>query len=295
MATELLNYQWELGGVVFGADCPVDHESDVTPAAAGRRTDDQPNPLGDGISMGQEYMDPGTWQFKLFTNCDSEAAALEALSELAVAWRGDTYRMLPNTVTTLRYRIANRIRCVFGRPRKFDAPLGAEYLSGQIKVTTDFQTVSDLFFDDNEESLEVTFREPETGGFTSDFVAPISTESSGVTDGPFPFVVGGELATPTVVDFIGPLDRPGLEIDGEPYIQFLKDVPANITITVDPRPWINSVIRSGGGGAAGMISPRSRMPNMQLAPGSHSATLLGSTPTGTGHARIRWRGAHPTV
>jgi hypothetical protein len=299
MTATLLNYQWELGGVVFGADCPVDHESDVSPAYSGRRTDDQANPLADGINMGQEFMDPGVWQFKLFTNCSSEAEALDALAELAVAWRADDIRRLTgaaaNTVTTLRYRLADRVRCVFGRPRKFDAPLGVEYLGGNIKITADFQTVDDRYFDDFESYLDVNFREPITGGFTSDFTAPVSTDDTGVTNGPFVFMVGGRLATPTAVDFIGPLDAPGLEIDGEPYIQFNQDIPANTTYTVDARPWVNSVLRSGGGGAAGALSPRSRMPNMQLAPGAHSATLLGSTPTGTGHARIRWRGAYPTV
>lgn len=292
---ELLDYQWELGGVVFGIDCPVDHETDVAPPPLGWRTDDQPNPGGDGINMGADYIDPASWSFKLFTNCQNETDALAALMDLRKAWRGDAYRKEPGKATTLRYRLAGRTRVVFGRPRRFEHPWGAEYLYGKIPITADFQTVSDLFYDDFENWIDVTFREPTTGGFVTPVTAPLQTAETGLSNGPFVFAVGGEQATSTMVDFVGPLDAPGLEIDGEPYIQLKKDVPAGVTVTVDARPWVNSVLRSDGGGAAGMLSPRSRMPKMLLEPGSHSATLLGSTPTGTGKAKIRWRPAYPSV
>lgn len=295
MSVELQDYQWELGGVVFGFDCPVEHESDVAPPAYAVQSDDQAIPGFDGRSMGQDTFEPGAWQFKLFTNCDDERTARTELARLAKAWRGDTYRKEPNSVTGLRYRLGGETRVVFGRPRRFEAPLGLEYLGGRIPITADFQTVSELFFDDFESYIDVSFREPTTGGFVTPVTAPLQTAETRLSNGPFGFFVGGELATPTAVSFTGPLDDAGLEIDGEPYIMFQQDIPAGVTITVDARPWVNSVVRSDGGGAAGYLSPRSRMPKMLLEPGLHSATLLGSTPTGAGSARVRWRGAHPSV
>lgn len=294
MAAELRNYQWELGGVVFGYDQPVDHETNVAPPDASMRTQDQPNPNGDGMTMGVDYTEPGVWQFQLFTNGETEADALASLEQLRMAWRGDAYRKLPGKATELRYRLNGRTRVVFGRPRRFSAPLAVEYLGGRIDITADFQTVSDLFFDDLEESIWVDHREPETGGFVTPVTAPLSTIWSEVSQ-PHVFTVGGIMPTPAVIEFHGPLDDSGLLIDGKPFIAFQQDIPADTVVTVDARPWVTAVSRADEGGVAGLLSPRSRMPRMLLEPGAHSATLLGSSPTGTGRARVRWRGAHPSV
>ena len=291
---ELQNYQWELGGVVFGEGCPVDHESDVAPPAYGVRNQDQPQPNGDGSVMGVDYLEPGLWQFKLFTNGEDEASVHAALEELGLAWRADAYRKEPGKATGLRYRMNNRTRVVYGRPRRFEYPFGAEYVSGRVPITADFQTVSELFFDDYENSLDVDFKEPEAGGFVTPFTAPLTSDTSPDNE-PYTLTVGGLLATPVMVDFIGPLDNTGILIDGEPFIAFQNDVPGDITATVDARPWVTSVTRSDGGGVAGLLSPRSRMPKMLLEPGEHTVTLLGSTPDGTGKARIRWHSAYPSV
>lgn len=293
---DLQDYQWELGGVVFGIDCPVDHESDVAPPGLGWRTDDSPNPNSDGLNMGADFVDPAVWQFKLFTNGDSEAAGLQALMDLRDVWRGDAYRTQPGAVTTLRYRLRGNTRVVFGRPRHFDHPWGQEYLYGRIPITADFQTVSDLFYDDVEQSVWVDFEEPLSGGFVTPFTAPLTVSSIGTGSTPYStFTVGGRHATPSVVEFHGPLLSPGMLIDGKAYIAFQNDVPADTVVTVDARPWITEVTRDDGGGVAGLLSPRSRMPRMVLEPGVHSATLLGSSPDGTGRARIRWRPAYPSV
>lgn len=294
MPIELRNYQWELGGVVFGYDQPVEHLPTVTPSDYSIRSQDQPNPTSDGMSLGVDLIEPGVWQFQLFTNMDDEAGALAALEELKNAWRGDAYRKLPGKATALRYRFNDRTRIVYGRPRRFTAPLGPEYLSGRIDITADFQTVSELFFDDEEDDFEIGHVEPVTGGFVTPVTAPLSTEESAPSL-PGAFVVGGAMPTPVEVDFVGPLDASGLLIDGEPFIRLQGDIPHGVTVTVDARPWVNAVTRQDGAGAAGLLSPRSRMPKMLLTPGEHSATLLGSSPTGTGKAIVRWRKAHPSI
>lgn len=292
---ELLNYQWELGGVVFGYNQPIDHDRDVAPSDYSMRTEDQPNPGHDGLSMGTDLIEPGVWQFKLFVNEYEEADALAALGAIKKVWRGDAYRKEPGAATELRYRLADRTRVVYGRPRRFTAPLGVEYLGGKIDITADFQTVSEMFFDDVESSIWVGHAEPETGGFVAPFTTPLQTETTPSVAQPYAFTVGGELATPAVVEFHGPLEDSGLLIDGQPFIAFQRDIPADTVVTVDARPWVTAVSRQDGGGVAGLLSPRSRMPRMQLEPSSHSATLLGSSPDGTGRARIRWRGAYPSV
>lgn len=294
MPAELQDYQWELGGLVFGYDCPVDHESDVAPPDYSLRNEDQPNPGHDGMRMGVDLIEPGAWQFKLFVNTDDEASALAALSAFRKVWRGDAYRKEPGKATELRYRLGGRTRVVYGRPRRLSAPIGVEFLSGAILVTCDFQTVSEMFFDDVEGSIWVDHRQPETGGFVTPFSAPLTSQTSAASV-PHSFTVDGELATPVVVDFHGPLNSSGLLIDGKPFIEFQQDIAADTVVTVDARPWVTAVSRQDGGGVAGLLSPRSRMPRMLLEPGVHTATLLGTSPTGTGRARVRWRPAYPSV
>lgn len=296
MAVELMPNQWELGGVVFGAGCAIEHEPTVQPPGMGRRTEDQPIPGHDGQAPGRDLFEPGVWGFQLYTNKDNLAEARQALRELGMAWRGDAYRKLPGRSTSLRYRIGDdQTFVVYGRPREFDYTLGPESLSGRIPITCNFKVMSELFYADYENYREVSHEEPVAGGFTAPFVPPIVVGQSSDPGHPHLFRVEGPLPTHTRIEFKGPLEDSGLAIDGQPYIDFQTTIPAGVTVTVDARPWVRSVYRSDGAAVAGLLSPRSRMPKMLLDPGEHTATLLGTSSTGAGRAFIYARPAYPTV
>ena len=296
MAAVLKPNQWELGGVVFGAGCLIDQDPIATPPMYGVRTQDQAIPGRDGDAPGSDTFEPGVWKFSLWTNAANQDAALEALAELAMAWRGDAYRDLPGKSTELRYRIGSRAtRVVYGRPREFDYTLGPESLSGRIPITCNFKVMSELFYADYDDSQLVTHKEPETGGFVTPIIAPFSSLLTAGAGHPHTFTVTGKLPSPTTIQFQGPLDTSGILIDGQPYVDFQRSIPAGVKVTVDARPWVMSVYRDDGAAVAGLLSPRSRMPKMLLKPGQHTATLLGTSPDGTGKAWIRVRPAYPTV
>lgn len=296
MAADLVNYQWELGGVVFGVDSPVQHEADATPGTYSWRTQDQQTPGRDANSFGRDLIEPGTWAFKLFVDGKDEANALEILEDLGDIWRGDDVRSRVGAVKELRYRLGGRTRVCYGRPRRFDYTLNNAFMSGYIPVTADFKMASELYFDDFENYIDVGFLQPTTGGFEAPFITPLTTENIGGPNVPYTFAVGGRKPTPMMIDFKGPLtNNPSLQIDGRFVAQLQRDVPDGVTVTVDARPWVSAVYREDDAGVAGILSPRSRMPDMKLSVGTHVATLGGSSPTGTGKCRIRWRPAYPTV
>ncbi len=295
MAVELQDNQWELGGLVFGKGCRIAHEPTVAPPGMARRKEDQQIPGRDGMSPGIDLFDPSEWKFQLYTDTHDQTDALLALSEIANVWRGDEYRQAPGQATSLRYRIGGRTRAVYGRPDLFDYTLGAEYLSGRIPITCTFQTVSELYFDDAEESMEVRHREPPSATLTWPITWPTTWSGETLSGLPYQFDVHGIEPTPVLIDFYGPLEGSGMLIDGKPFIDFQSNIPGGVKVTVDARPWVTSVWRSDGASAAGLLSPRSRMPQMLLSPGRHSATLLGTSSNGNGTALIRWQPANPSI
>jgi hypothetical protein len=289
----LQNYQWELDGVAFGADCPVDHEADSEPSSYSWRSQDTSNPSRDGMTPGKDLIEPGAWNFKLFTNCESEGEALDALQDLATVWRGDSVRKTPGAVLPLRYRLNSRTRRVYGRPRRFTAPLGPTLTGGAIMITSDFQTVSEMYFDDIEQSITVGRVAPATGGLLPPLASPLSTQLSSATR-PNTVTIGGALPTPFWVEFAGPSTDAFLDIDGIRVIQIRGDIGAE-SITVDARPWIMSAYRADGTGMAHLLHPRFRLPGLELKPGSHQFTYGAVDFTGSSSAKVSWRGAYPSV
>lgn len=291
---DLRDHQWELGGVVFGQGASIGHEADVAPASYSWRTQTVASPVSDAKIFGRDRIEPGSWAFQLFTDADDEASALAELSRIAKVWRGDAVRHLPGEVMELRYRLAGRERVVFGRPRRFDAPLDNRLLSGYIPITCDFETTSELFFGPHEESYPIRAAAPTTSGFIFPMVFPYSTDVE-LASRPYSFNVTGDLPTPGIFDFIGPSRDPFIEIDGSMRIQLTGTIPFGVTVTVDARPWVMSIYRADGAGVSGLLDPRTRLPRLTLTPGNHVATYGGYDETGASSGAVRWRPAYPSV
>lgn len=292
---DLLNNQWELDGVVFGQDAEIDTEAEVTPSTYGLRTQDSPSPVGDATMFGRDLIEPDVWGFKLFTNVEDEQNALRLRSTLAKVWRADDVRKTPGAVKVLRYRMAGRTRRVYGRPRRFDAPLDNRMFSGLIAITCDFKLASELFFDDVEQNIPVrASQSTSSGGFLVPFTVPL-TLSSSLTPRATTFTVGGELPTPGIFDFKGPSTDAALEIDGAMRVQLTGTVPVGVTVTVDARPWVMSIYRDDGAGTAGLLNRRTRLPRLLLEPGAHEVTYSAYDPTGASGGAVRWHDAYPSV
>lgn len=293
--TDLTNYQWELGGLVFGDGMPIDHEADSDPGSYAWRTQDGASPVGDANTFGRDLIEPGTWNFKLFTNVEEERDALAQVEIAAHVWRGNDVRGTVGKVMELRYARGGRTRRVYGRPRRFAYTHDNRMLSGFIPITCDFKMASELYFDDAEDSTSLMgFQSVTTGGFEAPFETPLTTDEAAAS-GAEVFTVGGIEDTPMMVDFTGPISDAFVEIDGSLRVQLAGTIPYGVTVTVDARPWVNSIYRDDGASVPSLLSTRTRLPRLRLAPGDHTAIFGGIDETGLARAKVRWRKAYPSV
>jgi hypothetical protein len=236
---DLLNEQWELGGVVFGVDSFIGHEASVAPGGRNWRVQDVHAPQGDSTSFGRDFLEPDVWAFELFTDQFDESSALGQLQELSSVWLADEVRSTPGAVTELRYRIADRTRVVYGRPRKFDYTLDNRVFGGYIPITCDFKLASPFYYDDFESSMRFGAAAPVSGGFRTPLRPPIRI-SAGSSIRPNTFAVGGERSAPMVVEIHGPVTDAFVDIDGVRMVQLRGQINANTTVYVDARPWVMS-------------------------------------------------------
>lgn len=295
---DLLEKQWELGGVVFGLDCRVQSDPEVGVPWNDVRSQDSINPVGDDTRMGRDRRSPGSWSFKLFVDQEDEADALDALDELATAWDADEIRANPDAVMALRYHLAGRTRRVYGRPRRWTAPLTNDLLNGYIVITADFQLRTGLYFDDMESSVEIDSRPTVSdGGFDVPFDAPIEFQGQSPPREK-PVIVTGRKATPVVVDFHGPSVNPVLELP-DWRLQLNATIPAEETFTVDSRPWSLGVTRKDGSPVSASVLGRStRLRELVLranpdgTPREHSAIYTTADTSGQSKVTVRWRNAH---
>lgn len=302
MAIELGEKQYELGGVVFGLDCPVVVTEDGwQPGSAERIGGKQQMPSGDGVRFGKQRYGSANWPFKLFTDGEDEQAGWAALAELESAWGADDVRATTDEVVALRYRVAKQTRRVYGRPGRWTITPNNFSLYGRIDIAADFDTVDQLVYEDAPQSVEVQIAPPldRNAGLVVPFVVPATTTPrSGPRSGELN--VGGTVPTPAIVTFSGPCTGAevvvsGTTLAGEPWDGWtcrLTDAVADEDdVVVDARPWSRSATRKNGGGVR--INPRvTQISAMYLPPGHHELVFTGTDPSGTATVTLEWLNAH---
>lgn len=286
------DYGFTLEGVDFGIGEDITVES-FDPGAAEWRVQDAENPVRDGLMFGVDYLGAPTWAFNLSTDGTDAASALEMLAPLAAVWRGGTVRTRPGEVSALIYKVAGRLRRVYGRPRRWAAPPTNRILSGYIPIVADFATVDALHYNEAEQSSVVDIVPGSTGGFTTPLIAPISTHAGGQREG---FIdVEGDMPTWPVIRIDGPISTPFVAISGKWEVRLNMTIPEDDFVEIDARPWAMSVLRSGVSNAAGFLAPTSRMNEMKLPVGQQEIVFGGVDSTGTARCTITWRPAWNTL
>lgn len=290
----LENNQWELGGVVFGDGCRIDHEPEVSPGYSDLRNQDTANPVLDSLSVGRDRRTPGIWQFKLFVNLLDFADALDALDELANVWDAADVRGRPGEVMALRYRFADRTRLVYGRPGRFSAPLNNLAHDGYIQITADFAMTDPRYFDDEENAVDVFALSADAlTGFDVPFEAPIDFvgESTDPVEGKI-IEVRGRKATPAIIEFHGPSIDPVVDV-GIWQAKLNGIIPAGETITLDARPQKLSATRKDGSPVTGgMVSRTTRIADLVIPRGDYAVTHTSRDTMGLSKATVRWRNAY---
>lgn len=296
--------QYELGGVVFGLDCPIGlFEDGWTPTSAQLRTKRTAMPAGHGTRFGREVRGSATWGFKLFTNCDTEEDAWAALAELQDAWEDEDVLGVADVVVPLRYTVAGQTRRVYGRPGRWTATPNNFSLSGRIDITCDFDTVDQLVYEDELQTQTIGLQAPydPDAGITIPTIVPFTTRPRRVSRDST-VTVGGTVPTPVWLTFNGPLANAEVEAVAKPKTatrpafegwtaELLDPVAENDPVTIDARVWARSATLRSGGGVR--VSPRrTRISKMLLPPGQHDLIFTGDDVTGQASVTVSWHNAH---
>lgn len=299
MATELTHdHQFELDGYVFGYDCPVETDpSGFQPSGTTIRSSDSELPTEDGSRPGIDRKGVDTWKFSLYTNCETEEEAYAALEAIKEAWDADDVRLEPGEVCTLRYRIAGETRVVYGRPRRFTPVIDNRSLSGMIPIQCDFDVMYPQVFEDELHTVTIPIGPPidVNAGLLVPFIPPV-TLSAGASERKSEVNIGGNMKTPIILEFTGPIAA-GASVQVGDWIAELVDPVGpdeDDAVTIDARPWVRSATTRNGGGVR--VSPRvTRISKMSLAPGRYAVTFRGEDPTVQARVKVSWRSARRSI
>lgn len=293
MVAELQEYQFEVGGVVFGLDAPVMVlTSGFKPSGSSWRTQDFEHPQGDGGVPGRDYQAVGTFGFEMFADGTDEASALAQAAQLRNVWPAEGLVRTPRALTPLRYRLGGRTRRVYGRPRRWTPGPTTDLVNGYLDITADFAIFDPLFYDDAEESISFNMAEQTTGGggFRTPFRMPMRTVGVATPTGRAAFV-GGDRETWPIIELTGGIN-PWVEINGW-RAKVVRSLNWDETVTIDTRPWVRSSTINGG---FARLDRGSRISKMRLSPKGRNMVMFGNdSPLSPANVTVRWHNANSSL
>lgn len=231
-----------------------------------------------------------TWQFDVAAFGDSDVEALARIAELAAVWRPGALSR-PGELVPLRYELAGRWRRVYGRPGTWADPDGSFLPQGQAEAMASFRILDPAYYDDVEDSVVLGIVPAESALLMFPATPPFTWRSAGGEQSRFA-VVGGDAVTRPRITFRGPVTRPWVRIGGV-LVELTGTIAYDDSITIDAAS--RTVKRADGSRAGGIISPRTRITDLVLAPGSHEVTFGGTDITGTATVEVAWRSSYNSI
>lgn len=268
-----------------------------TPGGYDLRTQDTPGAVGDYMLFGTDRKTPPTWGWDLFTDVHEPGEALKWSELLACVWDNGV-RLTPGGVLPLRYKVAGRVRRVYGRPGKLTA-VPDQVQNGKVHLTADFRLAEDAYYDDDESTATVKLTPGVPTGTGAGIVLNPGTTLPWVFTTPAPpqtgqVIIGGSRETWVDIEFRGPSANPFVQI-GSLTWGLTGVIPLGQTVTLTGRPWEMGVRRSDGVHLPGMLDPRARLSALALKPGTYAVTYGAVDASGTSQATLRWHNANKTL
>lgn len=308
------DYGFELEGVPFGIGQLITVENEgFDPGSAEWLTQDQPNPRDGSTMFGRDKLTGPTWIWQLSTDCygtpeeaaelgidldahptdrHAEVTALRAASRLASAWRSQRFRDKPGVVVPMKYRVGNRTRRVYGRPRTFAAPPSNRMSGGYVPITADFKCVDHLHYDDVASSATIGLP---VGGDGVRIPARFPVRLSPAVQQPGQIQVGGDAYTYPVIRIDGPVSNPWVEgqveVGQDWRIDLNMTIVAGDYVEIDTHPWVNTILRNDTANVSDALGRRQWLSKVRLKPGDQNITFGGSAVTGSPSVTVTWRAA----
>jgi hypothetical protein len=293
----MLNGEWVLsypgttlsmgGNNGLGEPQPIYHHEAPDLGDINWATEDAELPRQDGTSFGSDYFTGRVITFSLAIQAASEALALTQLAALTKAWRGDAIRTVAGAVAELTTQNDSRQRMIWGRPRRFGPPVETARKMGLLFIPCDFQAAGQRFYALTEDTVTIPFIPPPGAGFVLPATMPYSTV--GVSTNWGAIDVGGEEPAWPVIKINGPITNPVAAVVGQWTLSLLMSISAGQSVTIDCRPWKQTVTRQDGASFAGKLTKDSRIDKTALPPGPYSVSLGGIDGTGTSTMNFNWR------
>ncbi|PRX95566.1 hypothetical protein [Allonocardiopsis opalescens] len=290
---ELLEGQWEIGGLVFGAGQGV-IVPDFTIGGADITAGDTPVPGGDGRVFGYDYAGGRSLAFTLAVDREDGATARAAWNAFAAAWNAPQVRLSPRAVTALRIRDHGMDTVVvYGRPRRLDPVSTALLDRGTVALTASFETADAAFYSDTEHQVTLDLLPAIGEGLILPFTLPAVLTDLGDSDTTFLTNTGDAPAWP-IITFLGPVTNPGVRLAATgTTLQLTTTLAFDQTATVDTRPWARTALRNDGASLAGTLTGPD-LADFALPPGSTEVVFRGQDLTGDARCTIAWRDARST-
>lgn len=293
MQFEILESEESSNGVPFGIGHDVSvNDGGFDPGELGWVTQDGVNSTRGTTMFGRDVNSGRTWAWTLHTDQEDTQTALAALARLNTAWRARAVVGTPGKVLPLRYRVGDRVRRVYGRPRRFAAPPSNQIISGMIPITCDFSVADDLHYDDAEQSTTITWAQDSDGGFVLPATLPITTLPGSNKAGLV--TVSGDAPAYPVIRFDGPVTNPSLSTD-EWTLTLNMSISAGQYVEIDTRPWAMTALLNGTASVAGKLGRRQWLEDVRLQPGNQELHFSGASSSGGATCTVRWRNAHNSL
>ena len=298
--TGLINGEFEFRGQKFGSSrsgYPL-KEGGFSVSAMTFRDQDQDNPNGRGRVFGRDAVIAATYSFDMHVIEEESYAGWQAasrsMSSFRNVWHGSPTHGSPRAVDELLMWHGDRVGLVYGRARNYSEDR-ERLRKGFGGITCDFASVDDLVYDENLSDHVLSLVASVPGGLKAPLVAPLVGTSSGESRHGF-FDVGGDIATPAIIRFHGPVTSPRLTVLGEWTVGLNVSLSIDEYVEIDSRMWSRSVIRNGWSSAAGALTQdTAALDQLVLPPGTNEMVFMGIDATNNATATLSWRNARHSV
>lgn len=294
--TDLTDWQYDLGGVVIGADTVVNVLETTGLGRPPVRDNDVDQPSMDGMFAGPDYWAARQIQIDAAIKapgqpdvCHDTVAALQAAADSA------SVRLVGGQGVTLRVKRPGRpVKRVTGRLRKLD-PEYARVLHGYVPLDIEFLAHDPTWYADTETTAELPLGWLTGGGFAAPIVAPIFVQDGTVAaDRPGWVTNAGDADAWPIIRITGPCANVTITHadSGRTLALPTLTLAAGRWVEIDTRPGYRTVTWDNGGNASTYLSPGSRLDLFSLPPGQSEMRWTAFDNTNTSRLRLTWRDAY---
>jgi hypothetical protein len=293
---ELTDWQYDVGGVLIGADTPVNV---IETTGLGRppvRDSDVDQPSMDGQFAGPDYWAGRQIQFDAAIKIPGDPAGChDMVAQLQAATNASSVRLVGGQGMTLRIKRPGRVvKRLTVRARRVD-PEYKQVIHGYVPLDLEFLAHDPTFYADEETTTELPLGWLTGGGFAAPVTAPIYVQDGTVAaDRPGWVHNAGDAPAWPIIRITGPCAN--VTITNAATGRTLSLPTLNLTagqwVQIDTRPGYRTVLRENGGNASTTLSPASRIDLFSLPPGTSEMRWTAFDNTLTSRLRVTWRDAY---